>query len=124
MASRLFRRWRLLSVVLALAPVSPAALAADGLTRAAVDTVWVATSAALVFFMQAGFALLESGMARSKNAVNVLMKNYMDVCTGSLIFWLIGFGLMFGHNATGWFGASHFAPNSAASWDWTFLFFH
>lgn len=57
-----------------------------------VDTVWVITAAALVFFMQAGFALLESGMSRSKNAVNVVMKNYMDVCIGSIIFWMVGYG--------------------------------
>lgn len=122
MASRFFHGWRLLSA-LASALISPIALAADDPTHAAADTLWVAVSAMLVFFMQAGFALLEGGMARSKNAVNVLMKNYMDACVGGLIFWLVGFGLMFGHNATGWFGASHFAPNSGASWDWIFLFF-
>ncbi len=123
MASRFFHSWRLWSIALTAVLVSPAALAADELTRAAIDTVWVATSAALVFFMQAGFALLESGMARSKNAVNVLMKNYLDACVGGLIFWLIGFGLMFGENPTGWFGTSLFAPNSTTGLDWTFLFF-
>ncbi|NJM11909.1 MAG: ammonium transporter, partial [Synechococcaceae cyanobacterium SM1_2_3] len=108
---------------LALVLLSPAALAAEEITRAAVDTIWLATSAGLVFLMQAGFALLEGGMSRSKNSVNVIMKNYMDACVGGLIFWLIGFGLMFGNNPTGWFGASHFALNAASDWDWTFLFF-
>lgn len=122
MRSQSFRCWQL-APTLALALVSPAALAASDISRAAVDTIWLATSAGLVFFMQAGFALLEGGMARSKNAVNVLMKNYMDACVGGLIFWLIGFGLMFGHNPSGWLGTSHFAPDRVTDWDWTFLFF-
>ena len=68
-----------------------ALLLLPGLARAdslsAVDTVWIAVAAALVFFMQAGFALLESGMSRAKNALNVVMKNYMDLCVGTLVFW-------------------------------------
>ena len=55
----------------------------------------------LVFFMQAGFALVESGSVRSKNTINVLMKNYMDACLGGLVFWLVGFGLMFGLGGLG-----------------------
>ena len=50
----------------------------------------------------AALGAVESGMARAKNAVNVLMKNYMDVCVCSLIFWALGYGLMFGANSTGW----------------------
>jgi Amt family ammonium transporter len=80
-------------------------------------------AAALVFLMQAGFALLEGGMARSKNAVNVIMKNYMDTCVGGLIFWLFGFGLMFGTNITGWIGSDWFMPQSASNWDWSFILF-
>lgn len=89
----------------------------------AVDTVWIAICAALVFFMQAGFALLESGMSRAKNTVNVIMKNYADVCVGTLVFSLVGFGLMFGANPTGFFGTDHFFLNSAESWDWTLVLF-
>jgi len=88
-----------------------------------VDTVWVITAAALVFFMQAGFALLESGMSRSKNAVNVVMKNYMDVCIGSIIFWMIGYGLMFGDNVTGFFGETHFFPQNLSDMGYSFLLF-
>ena len=110
MASRPFHRWRF-PFMAASALIGPMALAADAPAHTAADTLWVALSAALVFFMQAGFALLEGGMARSKNAVNVLMKNYMDACVGGLIFWLIGFGLMFGYNPSGWLGTSHFAPD-------------
>ena len=64
--------------------------------RISLDSVWVVVGGILVFFMQAGFALIESGSVRSKNTVNVLMKNYMDMCIGGLVFWLFGFGLMFG----------------------------
>lgn len=87
------------------------------------NTIWVVIAACLVFFMQAGFALVESGMSRSKNAINVMMKNYMDVCIASLIFWLIGFGIMFGNNSTGFIGEDHFNSLNASAWDYTFLLF-
>lgn len=88
-----------------------------------IDVIWLATAAALVFFMQAGFAFLESGMSRVKNSINVVMKNYTDVCVGSLIFWAIGFGLMFGVNKTGLFGTSGFLMSKGATWDFSFLLF-
>jgi len=72
------------------------------------DYVWTLVAAALVFFMQAGFAMVESGFTRAKNAVNIMMKNLMDFSMGSLAFWAIGFGLMFGATSTGWFGTSGF----------------
>ncbi|VAW29418.1 Ammonium transporter, partial [hydrothermal vent metagenome] len=56
-----------------------------------IDTVWVLLAAALVFLMQAGFALVEAGFTRSKNTVNILMKNLIDFAVGSLLFWAIGF---------------------------------
>lgn len=61
-----------------------------------VNTIWVLFGAALVFFMQAGFAMVETGFTRAKNAGNIIMKNLMDFCIGTPAFWLIGFGLMFG----------------------------
>ena len=61
-----------------------------------VNTIWVLLGAALVFFMQAGFAMCEAGFTRAKNTGNILMKNLMDFCIGTPIFWLLGFGLMFG----------------------------
>ncbi|SDY43638.1 ammonium transporter [Acinetobacter kyonggiensis] len=91
--------------------------------RLSLDSVWVVMGGILVFFMQAGFALVESGSVRSKNTVNVLMKNYMDACLGGLVFWLLGFGLMFGVNTSGWIGTSHFAPNVMDDWHWNLLFF-
>ncbi|MDY4574883.1 MAG: ammonium transporter [Intestinibacter sp.] len=63
-----------------------------------VDTIWVLLGAALVFFMQAGFAMVETGFTRAKNAGNIIMKNLMDFACGSLIFWILGFGLMFAGN--------------------------
>ena len=60
-----------------------------------VNTIWVLVSAALVFFMQAGFAMVETGFTRAKNAGNIIMKNLMDFCIGAPIFWLVGFGIMF-----------------------------
>lgn len=62
----------------------------------AIDTAWTLLGAALVFFMQAGFCMVETGFTRSKNAGNIIMKNLMDFCLGTPIYWLIGFGIMFG----------------------------
>ena len=62
----------------------------------AVNTIWVLLGAALVFFMQAGFAMVETGFTRAKNAGNIIMKNLMDFAIGTPLFWLTGFGIMFG----------------------------
>ena len=62
----------------------------------ALNTIWVLVGAALVFFMQAGFAMVETGFTRAKNAGNIIMKNLMDFCIGTPAFWIVGFGLMFG----------------------------
>ena len=64
----------------------------------AVNTIWVLVGAALVFFMQAGFAMVETGFTRAKNAGNIIMKNLMDFCIGTPAFWLVGFGIMFGRS--------------------------
>ena len=72
------------------------------------DTLWVLVAAFLVFFMQAGFAMVESGFTRAKNAVNILMKNLLDFSMGSIAYWAIGFAIMFGAGnafmgTSGWF---------------------
>lgn len=72
-----------------------------------VNTIWVLLGAVLVFLMQAGFAILEAGLTRAKNAGNIVMKNMMDFCIGAVIFWIVGFGIMFG-SATGIFGGIDF----------------
>lgn len=73
-----------------------------------INIVWVFVASCLVMFMQAGFAILETGFTRSKNANNVLMKNLMDFCIGSIAFFVLGFGLMFGNDAGGIIGTSGF----------------
>lgn len=69
-----------------------------------VDVIWTLIAAALVFFMQAGFAMVETGFTRAKNAGNIIMKNLMDFAIGSLVFWVIGFSLMFGTSQLGIIG--------------------
>ena len=80
------------------------------------DTVWVLVAAFLVFFMQAGFAMVEAGFTRAKNAVNILMKNLLDFSMGSIAFWIIGFAIMFGNGNdffgfSGWFVSAGEVPD-------------
>ncbi len=65
--------------------------------------LWMLLSGILVFFMQAGFTLVETGMTRSKNAANIAMKNLLDICVGSLTYWFVGYSLMYGDTTNGWF---------------------
>ena len=67
----------------------------DGSTFSSVDTIWVLLGAILVFFMQSGFTMVEVGFTRNKNTGNLVMKNLMDFCIGSLVYWFLGFGIMF-----------------------------
>ena len=115
------------------------ALCADGVfaadaapTAADVQTnlnvVWTLLGGILVFVMQAGFALVETGFTRAKNAANIMMKNLMDFAVGSLAFYVLGAALMFGASkAAGWFGWGGLGMPSLmdgeGSWNWTFLFF-
>jgi Amt family ammonium transporter len=96
---------------------------AQGVLEAPADIAWVVAASALVFFMQAGFALLEGGQARAKNSVNVIMKNYADMSYGVIAYWAFGFGLMFGVNQAGWIGASHFFPDLQTGSEGTFFIF-
>jgi Amt family ammonium transporter len=73
-----------------------------------INTIWVLVTAALVFFMQAGFALVEAGFTRSKNTTNILFKNLMDFVIGTIVFWAIGFGIMFGSKNGFWGGIDLF----------------
>ena len=90
--------------------------------QVAFDTGWTLFAAVLVMFMQAGFAMLATGFSRSKNACNMLMKNLMDFCFGSIFYWAIGFGLMFGAGNL-LFGSSGFflidSGETFASLSWT-----
>ena len=73
--------------------------------------LWMLISGILVFLMQAGFTLVESGMTRSKNVVNIAMKNVLDIAVGSLVFWFVWYSLMYGESASGWIGWSGFMFN-------------
>ena len=86
------------------------------LLQTPLDYAWVLLSAALVFMMQAGFMCLESGMASAKNSINIAIKNLADFVTAAILFWIIGFGLMFGGTREGWIGASYFMVRSGDSW--------
>ena len=90
------------------APTAMSNKEAIDLVQTHANYVWTLVAAALVFFMQAGFAMVEAGFTRAKNAINILMKNLMDFSIGTIAFWAIGFGLMFGATSTGWFGTSSF----------------
>jgi Amt family ammonium transporter len=103
-------------LALIISVVFPTALGADptgaetlhGNPDASVNFVWVLICAMLVMFMQPGFAMLEAGFTRAKNAANIMMKNMMDFCIGSLTYWIIGFGLMFGATWLGVVGTEYF----------------
>jgi len=88
------------------------------------DTVWTIIAAFLVMFMQAGFALVETGFTRAKNACNILMKNLMDFSVGTIIYWAVGFGIMFGAG-NAFFGTSGFflkdMGGTFASLDWSVI---
>lgn len=73
----------------------------------AIDTVWVLLGTCLVFFMQAGFCMVETGFTRAKNAGNIIMKNLMDFAVGTVIYWILGFSLMFGDSIGGVIGIPH-----------------
>ena len=89
-------------------------LATDPVTdlSLSVDTVWMLLAAMLVFFMQPGFALCEAGFTRSRNTANILFKNFVDFIFGSLLFWLVGFGFMFGNGGEGFVGMPNFGDIS------------
>ena len=87
--------------------------------------VWFLIGAALVFWMQAGFAMVETGFTRAKNAGNILMKNLMDFCIGTVVFILIGFGLLFGEDLVGLIGKPGFDFfTNYANFDWSNFVFN
>lgn len=137
------KRAFLLLAIIVIASVLPLSLSAQdaaGYTKAEVDAllavkattgtatmIWMVVGAALVFVMQAGFAMVEVGLTRAKNTANILMKNMMDFCLGSLAFFFVGFGIMYGADKAGLFGTDQFflfgvAPDAWADKmrDWFF----
>lgn len=89
----------------------------------AIDMIWLVLAAALVFFMQAGFAMVETGLTRAKNASNILMKNLMDFSAGAVVYWAIGWAIMYGSSAAGLLGTNQFflkGADSSMFRDWMF----
>ncbi len=88
------------------------------------DVLWIVVASALVFVMRVGFAMLESGMTRSKNSINVSTKVLTDLGVSLLVYWLLGFGLMFGASQLGLTGGSEFVMNFKQTWPSLFFLFH
>ena len=91
-----------------------------------IDAVWGAVCGSLVFFMQPGFQMVESGLTREKNSINVAIKNLTDIGISLFVYWLFGFAIMFGHSKGGFIGTTHFLPGgfNNVSFDLcNFLFF-
>jgi Amt family ammonium transporter len=82
-------------------------------TQAAVDTTWVLATGFLVFFMQCGFAMLETGLIRQTSAVNALLENFIDAGITAVAFWAVGFGIAFGTDTAGLIGSSNFFLSDA-----------
>ncbi|MEM6519456.1 MAG: ammonium transporter [Cyanobacteria bacterium P01_C01_bin.70] len=93
------------------------------MTPSLVDVLWVLISASLVFLMQAGFMCLEAGTTRSKNTINVVIKNISDFGISVLCFWLFGYALMFGRSHFGWVGTTAWAPEVGQGDTWLIVFF-
>ena len=119
------------ALTLLLATATPTMAFAEGeaLSQSNANLLWTLIAAILVMFMQPGFALVEMGFSRAKNAGNILMKNLLDFAAGQPAFFLLGFGIMFGSDIGGFIGGSSFGltgvdPTSeAGQWDLTFWFF-
>ncbi len=114
----------------AAAAPDAAKLASDiAVAAKSIDFVWLLLAAFLVFFMQAGFAMVETGLTRAKNAGNILMKNLMDFSMGSIAFFAVGYGIMFGASKAGLFGTDNFflskvVPGTGDSaWQYSFWLF-
>lgn len=122
-------RYKLILSVLALmfANTANAQELAAETVQDKLNYIWTILGVCLVFFMQAGFAMVEVGFTRAKNALNIIIKNVMDVSAGGLAFFFIGFGIMFGTSASGWIGTDGFMLMSigdySVEWSYTFFFF-
>jgi len=118
----MIKRFTMLLLLLVLGALFPgSALADDGPTvesnAVAIDTVWVLICAYLVFLMHAGFSLVEAGFTRAKNTVNIMMKNLLTISLGMILFFVIGFALAFGGDASGFIGIKGFALSDIADLD-------
>lgn len=115
-----------LALTPALALAEEAATAPEFLSQTNANIMWTLLAGFLVMFMQAGFALVECGFTRAKNAGNIMMKNFLDFAAGTPMFFLFGFALMFGTDLGGFLGTSGFALSGstglAADGQWTLTY--
>ncbi len=114
-----------LLVVALLGPLAGSASAQTDVAdvAVAVDEMWLVVAAALVMFMQAGFALVEAGFTRAKNAGNIIMKNFMDFSVGGVMYWALGFGLAYGGSSVGGlfaYGDGFFFNDASRGSEWLF----
>ncbi len=112
-------------VVALIGPMTGIASAQSDLAAVstAIDEVWLVVAAALVMFMQAGFALVEAGFTRAKNAGNIIMKNFMDFSVGGIMYWALGFGLAYGGSSVGGlfaYGDGFFFNDASRGSEWLF----
>ena len=91
--------------------------------QAALTYIWLLLAGALVFLMHAGFSLVEAGLTRSKNTANILMKNFMTICLGVVVYWVVGWGIMYGTDASGLIGIDQFFLKGADNAVWNSWFF-
>jgi Amt family ammonium transporter len=115
------------TALMVIGPLANGALAQEtpsiGEVAASIDAVWLFLAAALVMFMQAGFAMVEAGFTRAKNAANITMKNLMDFSVGGITYWAFGFALAYGGSSLGGFvgyGDSFFFSDPTMSSEWFF----
>lgn len=124
-------RWAVIALAGSAMPVfgqdSPDLAAQIETVQTHANILWTLVAAGLVFFMQAGFAFVEAGFTRAKNAAHIMMKNVLDCSMGAIAFWMFGFGIMFGAS-NGFTGFDHFFLNpdngtADGQWEYTFWIF-
>ena len=112
MKTLLKHKMLLLGFVIAMAYIGSSSLLhaqdtpppAPSLPQDVANIIWLCLTAFLVFFMQAGFAMVESGLTRAKNSVNIMMKNLLDFCFGAVLFWATGYAIMYSSGDSNLFG--------------------
>ena len=124
------KKLSIVTFVLLIALVSPAFAVTSDQNAASIEEIkttltfmWLLLASGLVFFMHAGFSLVETGLTRSKNTANILMKNFMTVVLGILVYWAVGWGIMYGADAAGLIGTNQFFLAGADNATWNSWFF-
>ena len=121
---RVGRLWLFFAVLMMINSSQLFAAAPVMTTQENLNFVWIITAAALVFFMQAGFSALESGLVRAKNSINVSLKNFSDLIFSMVTFFIVGFAFMFGTSESGLIGMSgFFLDGKTQPYDYAYFIF-